>query len=262
MVVFLALAPERIPKFATALVAAAGSAALIAGAVHRPAIEHGLAAAAARHESGSLLAALILVCAGVGLAQGAIALAVRHARRRGGSRFLLAARASCWPRASVLRRGRADSGSARATLACLADFKNPTPPPARDSLGRFATASGNHRYDYWKAAVNATSGHLLGGSGPGTFQLLWLPRAQYESYVQNAHSLYFETLAEVGVVGLCLLVGFFALALGAAVRLVVRSRYEERARAAGLAAALVAFLVSAGSTGSGRSPRCLRRSCS
>jgi hypothetical protein len=74
---------------------------------------------------------------------------------------------------------------------------------------------------------------------------VWLPRATVPGYVVNAHSLYVETLAEVGVVGLALLVAFFVLILGAALRLVMRSEYEARARAAGAAAALLAFVVSA-----------------
>jgi len=117
-----------------------------------------------------------------------------------------------------------------------------------DSLARFGTVSGNGRYDYWKLAVNSTGGHVLGGSGPGTFQLLWLPHSpQNFSYIQNAHSLYFETLAEEGVVGLGLLVGFLALVLTVAVRLVTKTRFEHRTRTAGAAAALVAFLISAAS---------------
>ena len=62
---------------------------------------------------------------------------------------------------------------------------------------------------------------------------------------ENAHSLFVETLAETGVVGLALLGSFFLLVLGAAVRLSRRSRYEARARAAGLTGALVAFTVGA-----------------
>jgi len=89
-----------------------------------------------------------------------------------------------------------------------------------DSLARFGTVSGNGRYDYWKLAVNSTGGHVLGGSGPGTFQLLWLPHSpQNFSYIQNAHSLYFETLAEEGVVGLGLLVN-----------VVVDQHFEQRTR--------------------------------
>jgi O-Antigen ligase len=147
-----------------------------------------------------------------------------------------------------LRRDRPARRGPGPDLPCWQAFKHPSAAALhRYSIERFGTASGNGRYDYWKAAVDATGGHILGGSGPGTFQLLWLPRAPYFSYVQNAHSLYLETLAENGVVGLGLLVGFFALVLGAAATLVARSRHEPRTRAAALAGALVAFLVSAGS---------------
>jgi hypothetical protein len=128
------------------------------------------------------------------------------------------------------------------------DFKHPHAGALHsDSIARFGTASGNGRYDYWKVAVDATGGHVLSGSGAGTYQLLWSPRAPYFSYVQNAHSLYLETLAETGVVGLTLLVSFMLVVLGAAVRLWHRSRYEARVRAAGVTGALIAFLVAAAS---------------
>jgi hypothetical protein len=86
---------------------------------------------------------------------------------------------------------------------------------------------------------------VLQGAGPGTFQLLWEPRAPYFSYVVNAHSLYIETLAEVGAVGLALLISFFLLVLGAGIRLAVRLADEDRAWAAGASAALLVFTVSA-----------------
>ncbi len=78
LLAFFAFSPERVGKLATALVTAAGSAVLILAADHRAAIEHGLTNAAARHQGGTLLVALVLVCAGVGLAQAGIGLAVRH----------------------------------------------------------------------------------------------------------------------------------------------------------------------------------------
>jgi tetratricopeptide (TPR) repeat protein len=128
------------------------------------------------------------------------------------------------------------------------DFKHPSAAALhQDSIARFGTVSGNGRYDYWKVAIDATNGHLLGGSGAGTFQLIWTPRAPYFSSVQNAHSLYVETLAETGLVGLVLLGSFFVLVLGAAIRVSIRSRYEARARAAGLTAAVISFCVAAAS---------------
>jgi len=247
LIVFFALSPERIPKLATALVAAAGGGALIAGAVHRSAIEQGLSDAAARHQGETLLIAIILVCAGVASVQVGIGLAARHGTP---------------PRWLIIPRARARqlliAGLIVAAVAALLagapsrlshawrDFKQPAAAAlTHDSIVRYSSLSGNGRYEVWKAALSATSGHVLGGSGPGTFQMLWLPRARYFNYVENAHSLYFETLAELGVIGLVLLAGFLLLVLAAALRFVARSRYEARTRAAALAAALFVFMVSA-----------------
>lgn len=249
VVAFIALAPERIPKLATALVAAAGSAVLIAGATTRSALEQGLLDAAARHQGETLVLPILLVCAGVALAQVGIGLAARHGTP---PRLLVVS-----PRRARVLLGVAVAGMIAVALAAGApsrlshawrDFKRPTSGALHQaSLSRFGTISSNGRYQLWRVAVDATKGHLLGGSGPGTYQLLWLPRASPAvSYVQNAHSLYFETLAELGVVGLALLVGFFAVLLGTAVLRVVRSRDEQRIRAAGAAAGLLAFMVSAG----------------
>ena len=247
IVVFLALTSERIPKIATAAVTGAGGAALIAAAAHRTAIEHGLTTPAVRRESGSLIVAIILVCAGVALVQFGIGLAARHGTpprwlsvSASRARVVLAAGVAACVIAALL------VGIPRHLAHAWRDFKHPTAPSLRDySLGRYGTLSGNGRYDYWRVAVDATNSHLLGGSGPGTYQLLWQPRAPYWSPVENSHSLFFDTLAELGVVGVGLLVSFFALVITAAVRLVLHSRDEVRAVAAGVCAAIAAFTVSA-----------------
>lgn len=246
LISFLALTPERLPKLATVFSSAAGSAALIASVVHRPALEHGLTGPTATHQGWTLIAPIVLACAGVAAAQIGIGLAARHGNpprwlspspQR--ARLLLAG-------AVAILVGAALAAGAPGRLSrAWRDFKHPTAPALTNySLGRFGSLSGNGRYDYWRVAIHSTHGHLLQGAGPGTFQLLWLPRAPYYSYIQNAHSLYVETLAELGVVGLCLLVAFFALVLVAAIRLVVRSQHESRTRAAAAAASLLAFMVS------------------
>jgi hypothetical protein len=247
LLAFLVLSPERVGKLATAFVTAAGSGVLILAAVHRAAIEHGLTSAAARHQGDTLLIAIVLVCAGVALAQTGVGLAVRHGtpprwltvtpQRAGG--LLLAAAAACLVVALL-------AGAPARISHAWQDFKHPRAAALhQDSIARFGTVSGNGRYDYWKVAIKATDKRLLGGSGAGTFQLLWTPRAPYYSYVQNAHSLYVETLAEAGLVGVVLLAAFFACVLGAAIRLAVRSRDQSGVRAAGLTGALIAFCVAA-----------------
>jgi len=248
VLVFLAFSPERVEKFATALLAAGGSGAVILAATQRPAVEHGLMNAASRHQGNLLLVSLVTVCAGVALAQMGIALAARHGTPprwltfspRRARAILLCVVSACIVAALL-------AGAPAHLSHAWRDFKHPSAALGQDSIARFGNVSGNGRYDYWKVAVDASSGHLLGGSGAGTFQLLWSPRAPYFSYVQNAHSLYVETLAETGLVGLLLLGGFLTAVLGATVRLIVRSRYQARVRAAGMAGAMFAFCVAAAS---------------
>ena len=179
-----------------------------------------------------VLVAAALAWSGVALAQTGVGLAVRHGTP---------------PRLLTFTPGRARALLLGGLAVCLAvalvagapshishawqDFKNPRAAALhQDSIARFGTASGNGRYDYWKVAIDSTGGHLLGGSGAGTFQLIWTPRAPYYSSVENAHSLYVETLADTGVVGLVLLGGFFVLMLGAAARLSVRSGPVPRSK--------------------------------
>jgi hypothetical protein len=249
LVAFLLVSPERVGKLATALVTAAGGAALISAVVGRAAIEQGLTNAAARHQGNGLLVSVLIVCTGVALAQTGVGLAVRHGTP---PRWLAVtparARALVVGGVAVCLTVALLAGAPTRISRAWQDFKHPTAAALhQDTIARFGTVSGNGRYDYWKVAIDATHGHLFGGSGPGTFQLLWTPRAPYFSYVENAHSLYLETLAETGVVGVALLVAFFVLAVGAAVRLSARSRYEARVRAAGVLGAMVAFCVSAAS---------------
>ena len=73
------------------------------------------------------------------------------------------------------------------------------------------------RVDYWSVALHQWQENIWLGSGAGTFALYWL-REDGSSAVLDAHSLYLETLAEVGPVGLLLLVGALSVPLFAAVR--------------------------------------------
>jgi O-antigen ligase len=245
LVAYLALAPNRIPKLATALVAAAGGAILIAGVIHRSAVGDGLTGHAAIVQGHQLFIGLLLVCAGVAMAQVGIGLATRHGTLprilRVSPRVALAATVAGVLLVIVV--GLAAHGPAHLSHA-WSNFKHSHTSQVV-TASRFGSTAGNDRYALWKVAVNSTSGHLVRGSGSGTYQLLWQPRAPFFSYVINAHSLYLETLSELGIVGLALLLGFFGVALYAGVRAVMRSRYESRTYAAGATAAMLAFLVSA-----------------
>ena len=245
LLAFLALSPDRLPKLATMLVAAAGGAALIIGAIHRGAVEHGLTNHLAATQGRQLIVVIALVCGAVALAQVGIGLAARHGTLPRILRISPSRARALLAGAVLVAVVAALAAGAPSRLShAWSDFKHQRTAGVI-TPSRFGSTAGNGRYQMWKVAVNATSGHLIGGSGSGTFQLLWEPRAPYYNYVINAHSLYFETLAELGVVGLTLLVGFLGLVLAAALRSVRRARDDVRVRAAAATAALLAFVVSA-----------------
>ena len=93
---------------------------------------------------------------------------------------------------------------------------------------------------YWDVALADASEHVVLGSGAGSFDDYWLEHRPIPAYVRDAHSLYLETVAELGIVGLALLL----VALGAP--LVAAARARENRLVATAAAAYVAFLVHAG----------------
>jgi hypothetical protein len=94
------------------------------------------------------------------------------------------------------------------------------------------------RVQYWHAAWVVYRAHPLLGSGPGSFAVEWLRYRTVPTGTRNAHSLYLETLAELGPLGLVLLVATLAVPLVAA----VKRRSSVTATAC---AAYVAFLAHA-----------------
>jgi O-antigen ligase len=103
--------------------------------------------------------------------------------------------------------------------------------------GRLASVQSN-RYAYWKVALRTFGDHPLRGAGSGSFQAEWLRERPFREPVRDAHSLYLETPAELGLVGLALLLTL----VGATA---VAARRAGRALA-GPVAALVAYALHAG----------------
>ena len=90
-------------------------------------------------------------------------------------------------------------------------------PTAKAGKGhRLLSLSGSSRAQYWHVAWRDVEAHPWLGSGAGSFQRHWLRSRPAELPVLDAHSLYLETLAEVGPVGLGLLAVLLALPIAAA----------------------------------------------
>jgi O-antigen ligase/polysaccharide polymerase Wzy-like membrane protein len=116
------------------------------------------------------------------------------------------------------------------------------PPPHSTNLNRrLLSFSGNGRADLWRLAWDDARNHPWLGSGPGTYERYYLAHQPAQvGRVRDAHGLYIETLAELGPLGLGLLLVVFAVPL---VALATARRHPLVPFAAG---AYVAFLVHSG----------------
>jgi hypothetical protein len=108
---------------------------------------------------------------------------------------------------------------------------------------RFTDPSSNGRIEQWRVAVHQFDDQPLRGSGAGTFEFVWRVRRPSTNTVVDGHSLYVEVMAELGIVGLVLLV----IAVGGMIfALARRARGPNRVLYAALLAATVTWAVHAG----------------
>jgi O-antigen ligase len=243
--VLLALHPRRLLLLPTVAVAGLGAALAIAAATQRDALTDGFTGHAAATQADEMYAIVLVTVVAVGLLQVAIALAARY---------------QLGPRPQIMR-----STALRATLAAalvalmvviaaglpgeLSDrwqeFKDPSAGTQGATAQRFESASGNGRYQYWQSALDANATEPLTGIGPGTFEYWWSREGTIPGFVRDAHSLYFETLAELGIVGLLLLGGLILFVLSSGVVRALRAEPDHRALLAAATAGCFAFATAA-----------------
>ena len=97
-------------------------------------------------------------------------------------------------------------------------IRQSSPNVSGDQTKRLFSLSSNGRLDMWEAAVDEARAHPVGGSGAGTFERWWLEHRDVPMKVRDAHGLYFETLAELGPIGLAGVLAIVVIPLVAAVR--------------------------------------------
>ena len=112
-----------------------------------------------------------------------------------------------------------------------------------EGSSRLLSAETNGRQDHWDVALAEFRHNRLHGSGAGTYALIWEKNRPGTVEVKDAHSLYLETLGELGLVGFVLLVVALALILGA---FAYRARGPDRATFAALLGAGLAWAVASG----------------
>jgi hypothetical protein len=82
-----------------------------------------------------------------------------------------------------------------------------------NSRDHLTSVSGSGRGDQYQVALHAFDRHLVRGSGAGTYALLYAEGRKTYQVVNDGHSLYLETMAEMGIIGLALVVAAIAALL-------------------------------------------------
>ena len=205
---------------------------------------HGLTTATpvleqARQDGRSLAGALVVLSIGAAVTVSALGLLERRWRASSNVRHAFAALliAIC----AVAGVGTIVKFGAPWTLVSRTAhrFAAPPPRPVHDLNARLFDASGSFRLDLWRVAWDDAGRHPLVGSGAGSYAAQWFRDRPSPLDATNAHQLYLETLAELGPLGLALLL----TALG--VPLIAGWRARRHPLMAGVLAAYVAFLVHA-----------------
>jgi hypothetical protein len=238
VVVFLVLTPRRWPALVAAIVAGIAGAVAVAALVHKTALVNGQMTTALGvsqgHRAGLLIAIACVVTALVwaGLAE-------------------LRSKVPTPPRVVGVAVVIAVVGLA--LVAILAShpvrkfdqFKSistVTGTHSTATTGHLLASSGSGRWQFWSAAVSQFRAHPLNGGGAGSWQAWWLQHGSLPVQSEFAHSLYLESLAELGIVGLLLIGGAVLVASVGAVR---SARLLQSGEIAAAAACGIAFFAAA-----------------
>lgn len=239
VLVFLVVAADRLPKLIPLAIAAVAGALLIALAHDREALHEGLANGLAREQGDELMPIVILVCAAVGLLQAGVSALGRRWRRPDWSR---PSKEGAWAGvalgAVVLLVAALAIGAPGRVSDAWTEFKEGGGPG--EGSERLSSAAGESRYQFWTSTLDENATAPLIGTGSGTFQFWWAREGDEAETVRDAHSLYMQTLGELGIVGMVLLLSFLAWVFVSGLRVALLSDAAERSR---LAAALAGFAV-------------------
>jgi hypothetical protein len=105
---------------------------------------------------------------------------------------------------------------------------------------RLTDPANNGRLPLWRAALRIYDTQPLHGTGAGTYQLYYFRYRGKSGYVTDAHSLYLQSLAELGIVGFVLIL---IVVLGILTGLARRIRGPDRALYAALFAVTLAWAI-------------------
>lgn len=241
--VVIALAGNRWLSFLQALLAGAGSAAVIVAARGQDQVVEALG----NQGSGEILKVLLAASACLAL----VAFALH--RLGAGERLRMGRRSGRWAIAVGAIVGIVAVAIVAPRVAGPAwdqfNGDRPALQAGASADARLTNLSGN-RVNVWKSAARAGLEHPVGGLGAGSFEFWWNRDGANREYLRDAHSIYLEAWAEGGVIGLVLLLVFLGGLLLAALQgrraLALRGDAESLGVHAGLVGVFAVFLLQAG----------------
>ena len=108
--------------------------------------------------------------------------------------------------------------------------------------GHLLMGSGNGRWQLWSTAGDQWQQHRIVGNGAGSFAEWWARHGSIAGSVKDAHSLYLQTLGELGLVGFLILASIFVIGASVGVRRSLVA-IDKRVTTAALMAAFGAYTV-------------------
>jgi O-antigen ligase len=245
LIAFIALSERRLSLLPTLAALGLGSAVVVWQGANRGDLADGLTTSTAVSQGTEMIWIVLGVCLLTGLAVAGLA----AAEDRGSLPLIPEV-----PRRTALRIGAV---TLLVALVAFVGFGGPgrvadgfdefkQPAGLSDTSTRLSSVGGNGRWQYWSAAVDAFDSAPVTGIGPGTYIFWWSEHRDTSGLIHDAHSLFVETLGELGIVGLLLIAGLVLFVIGLGVQRVIRSFGEQRAVLAGLTASALAFAVAAG----------------
>jgi hypothetical protein len=204
IVVWLVIDPGRVEATLWLLVVGPG-AGLATWLAHRTPVLSGQGYGTAAAHAGHLLEAKVVL---IGLATGCCIYGLAHLRPR--------VRVAPWLRSVYV--GLVCAGALAGTVAVVHQHGSPLgwpgaayrtltaqPTVKQNDQSRLVTFSLTNRNYLWSAAWREGTTHPIAGGGAGSFDEYWYRTRPLIMDTSSAHSLYLETFAEEGAVGLVLL---------------------------------------------------------
>jgi len=221
--------------------AAAGSAGAVAVLAHRPELVDEPLTRAAEDQGPGAALLIALLCLGT-------ALVYLGAERL--LRGVSPAPVVGWMTLAVVVGLAAGAVAAADPVETFDTFrKAPNEPGALDPeytvRGHLLSANSTGRWQFWKAAGEQFEEHPTVGDGAGSYEAWWARHGSFAMFITDAHSLYLETLGELGVIGFLLLVAALGVGAAAATRQTLGLAEPARGALAALTACFLAYLAAA-----------------